>query len=737
MQLDLSPSPRYARFAGPLVAILLLLPATAGQAETAISRGKIAVSPGQAHLTKASSHLLRAREAILQGMSPAALSDAEPSLRLRDGRPEVEIKLSTVTPELVEALARAGLEVDSSHPEYGRVYGRLDPTRLGAITALPEVLVVRQKPRAGRRSAYNQADRVMNGDDVRSGVGATGNGVTIGILSDSFQSGGLNGGSVSAGSCACSTPGSTCTTVATGMTNQTLNDLPASVAILDDCTAGAPNCSSLSDEGAALGENIFDVAPGANQMFHSAFNSPADFASGITELVNCGADVIVDDVFWTNQPFFQDGVIAAAAQDAVDAGVHFFSAAGNDATFGIRDFYSDSDPIDNMKMVPDGKDFHDFGGGDLFAEITMPAGCELISELQWAEPFGNAVSDLDLYLLETATDPESATMPNILASSTSRQGKCGTATPGPDGDPIEDITFLNTGGSAKTVFLAVDHYCGPSPETSPELRIINISFNCSTSQFWDFEDGEMGESSIFVDSQIFGHPAAKGVNAVGAIFFIEMEGAPGFLPGQIDPPSGQFDVEAFSSLGGDLPFYFDKNGMPLPSVETRHKPEIVAPDGGDTTFFGTDVDPDTVEPGNDPNFTGTSSSAPNAAGVAALIEEITNKNLTPKAMKELLMQGAVDVETPGMDHLSGYGSVDALKSAGAIDDTVPAPVTLTFDLDGDSFLESPSTPQDLLAASSLTVGNGNFDGVNGVSDLIVFINGFISGANSTWGPPPP
>ena len=731
MQVDRSPSFH-------LAPVLLLLFATAGQAETAISRGKVAVNPGQSHLTKASSHLLRAREAALEGMSPAALSAAEPSLRLRDGRPEVEIKLSTVTPELVEALAGAGLEVDSSHPEYGLVYGRLDPTRLAAITALPEVRVVRQKPRAGRRSAYNQADRVMNGDDVRSSPGANGNGVTIGILSDSFQSGGLNGGSVSAGSCACSTPGSTCTTVATGMTNQTLNDLPASVAILDDCTAGAPNCSSLSDEGAALGENIFDVAPGANQMFHSAFNSPADFASGITELVNCGADIIVDDVFWTNQPFFQDGVIAAAAQDAVDAGVHFFSAAGNDATFGIQDFYSDSDPIDNMKMVPDGKDFHDFGAGDRFAEITVPAGCDLFSNLQWAEPFGGAVTDMDLYLLDTATDPESV-MPssNILASSTTRQG-CGTVPVTPNGDPDESLAYNNTGSSANTVFLAIDQYCSPSPETSPELRIINISFNCSsTSQFWDFEDGETGESSIFVDPQIFGHPAAKGVNAVGAIFFIEMEGAPGFLPGQIDGPSNEFNVEAFSSKGGDLPFYFDKNGTPLPSVEMRHKPEIVAPDGGDTTFFGSDFNPDSVEPGDDPNFFGTSSSAPNAAAVAALLEEITNKNLTPKAMKELLKQTAVDVETPGMDDLSGHGSVDALKSAGGVDDTLPSPVSLLLELDEDSLLASPSTPQDLLAASSLTVGNGNFDGANGISDLIVFINGFISGANSTWGPPPP
>ena len=70
-----------------------------------------------------------------------------------------------------------------------------------------------------------------------------------------------------------------------------------------------------------MAELIHDLAPGADLVFHTAWRSQSDFASGITELRNCGADVIVDDVGYMNEPLFQDGFIAQAAQDAFDAGV--------------------------------------------------------------------------------------------------------------------------------------------------------------------------------------------------------------------------------------------------------------------------------------------------------------------------------------------------------------------------------------------------------------------------------
>ena len=112
----------------------------------------------------------------------------------------------------------------------------------------------------------------------------------------------------------------------------------------------------------------------------------------------------------------------------------------------------------------------------------------------------------------------------------------------------------------------------------------------------------MTETSIYVDGQIFGHPAAKDVVGVAAAFYAEIDSGGSFFA-----PSKQLDVEPFSSSGGDLPFYFDGSGNPLPTQpEMRFKPEITGPDGSNNTFFGSDIG---FDGDSDPNFFVTSAAA--------------------------------------------------------------------------------------------------------------------------------
>ena len=131
-----------------------------------------------------------------------------------------------------------------------------------------------------------------------------GAGTSVGILADSFDC--IGGGRAQ---------------------DTASGDLPAEVAILDDT-----NTRAARDEGRALAQIVHDVAPRSRLGFHTGFNGQADFAEGIRELArDFGADVIVDDVLYFDEPFFQDGPIARAVDAVHDQGVVYVSAAGTRA----------------------------------------------------------------------------------------------------------------------------------------------------------------------------------------------------------------------------------------------------------------------------------------------------------------------------------------------------------------------------------------------------------------------
>ena len=124
---------------------------------------------------------------------------------------------------------------------------------------------------------------------------------------------------------------------------------------------------------------------------------------------------------------------------------------------------------------------------------------------------------------------------------------------------------------------------------------------------------------------------------------------------------------------------FNTDGDRLLEPEIRLKPEIVAPDGTNTTFFppfpGQDVEGDGF-----PNFFGTSAAAPHAAAVAALMLEAA-PNATPAEIYDALEQTALDMDDPftpgfdvGFDFKTGFGFIQADAAIAKLIDSLNPPV---------------------------------------------------------------
>jgi subtilisin family serine protease len=657
------------RRAAPLLLLLagrLALPVASARAS----------SSAEPSLELVSSHLRTARTVALQGTPLDRLVAADPVLRLRDGEPEIELRFATLAPATVEALRALGAIVDHVSYRYGRVLAHVDPTLLPALARLPGVTAIH--PNYGAQQSTGaipgQGDAALHADIARARFGVDGTGSRVGILSDSFDQ--SLGGVVD---------GSGCTRRLTGASPQFSGDLPAEVVLLDD------GLRRGQDEGAGIGEIVHDIAPGAALLFASAYPDEATFAEHIAALAACGADVLVDDVLYFAEPMFQDGIVAQAAQRAADGGAVVFSAVGNQGRAGIDAVYRDAVPgADEATTPPTGDDFHDFGGGTRFASITVPPACALRLVLQWDEPFSGmlgpgASTDLDLYILGAAR-PDAP----VMSGGTDSQGCARSG--GTGGDPLEIADFMNTSAAPRTVYAAINHFCG---RAAVRFRLVSFPGNCQRYEEFRFAP------DVFGAVQAYGHPAAAGVAAVAAVFYGEVDSA-----GTATAPAGVVNVESFSARGGDVPIVLDGHGQALPGGPvTRFKPDFSAPDGVNTASFGIDspYDEDSFQ-----NFFGTSAAAPHAAAVAALLRQ-AHPTLSPPALLEALRATAVDIESPGRDVWSGAGLIDADAALRALQATPTPTPTVAIARPVDCNGNGRVTIDELIVGVRIALGQASLD----------------------------
>jgi subtilisin family serine protease len=185
---------------------------------------------------------------------------------------------------------------------------------------------------------------------------------------------------------------------------------------------------------------------------------------------------------------------------------------------------------------------------------------------------------------------------------------------------------------------------------------------------------------------IQGHANAVGAAAVAAAFYFDTPQC-GTTPAQL---------ESYSSRGG-APILFSSAGARLATPELRQKPNFVGPDGANNTFLGFTLASGGTTGSNGllnttdskcqnnpdyPNFFGTSSATPHAAGIAALLLQAHPK-ATPTQIYTALESSALPIgnvpttgATPTFNYNAGYGFIQADAALTALN-TVLGPPTPT------------------------------------------------------------
>jgi Ca2+-binding RTX toxin-like protein len=431
-----------------------------------------------------------------------------------------------------------------------------------------------------RLAGLDLADQGIDGPAARSTYGVNGAGIKIGILSDSYN---VLGGAAS--------------DIAQGL-------LPSNgVTVLKEGPPGS------TDEGRALAELIHATAPGAQLYFYSAYYSEQDFANGMLALAAAGCQVIVDDIAWEDEPFFQlAGPVDTAAQQVVAQGVNYFSAAGNEGTNFFQGAFTPAATfIPGVGTVT----AEQFPGGSFYQTATIPAGANITLSLQWNAPY-EAANPATLSLVAVAPDGSVVT---------SFQ---------PNQEPAALLDF--------PVLAASQTY---------RIYVTQLPGTAAPGQFKDVLEGggTLSGQGVGVGSgSIIGHELVPGVNAVGAVNIAD-------TPAEGGTPT----PEPYSSTGpGEL--LLSQNGTPLAQPQTLDAPAFLAPDGANTSVFAP--------------FLGTSAAAAEAAATAALMLEadpaLSNGDVSTLLADSAIPAGPASVAGAGLiraDVAVGYAATRQISAS--------------------------------------------------------------------------
>jgi hypothetical protein len=333
--------------------------------------------------------------------------------------------------------------------------------------------------------------------------------------------------------------------------------------------------------------------------------------AAIKALVKAEVDIIVDDLGFPAEPVFEDGSVAQQVQAAIDSGVVYVTAAGNDAQSHYEGMYREFDRNDNDPNL----NLHDFGAGDTTMTLVIGPGSpaqpsSLTAFLQWANRFDGSANtaDYDLLLFDAAGRDEACGISGLSGVCMSDNRQLQSRAP-----PLESVTIRNTTPEVVAVTLLINRVAGPALPLA-----INFLGNATI-----LEHRVAGGS-------VYGHPCIPDALAVGAIAAADQ---------------GFNTIESFSSHG--------PCEIVFPAFAARSKPDLVAADGVVTSMAS-------FSP-----FFGTSAAAPHVAAIAALLMDFDQqdgqRDLSPTQIVDVLRIAAVDLGEVGIDPIFGYGKVNAVR----------------------------------------------------------------------------
>ncbi len=318
-----------------------------------------------------------------------------------DGRVHVQVTLNGEFShdEFLKMVKEAGsLEVTASNSDYrnGMVEGWISVDDAAALANQRGVMAVllSLKPINDVGAATSQAVVQHRVDQIPQ---FDGTGITIGVMSDSYDR-------------SASTTTHELQDIASGdlpgVGNPLGNVTP--VTKLDDSIVG-------TDEGRGMMQVVHDMVPKARLGFATANTGEAGFSNNIRALAAISgatgivsgfkADIVVDDVIYFAEPFFSDGIIAQGVNTVTNAGVHYFSSAGNRES--ARCFFDtfrpapSSNPTAGSNISLAGVDpnlyaggFHNFrsdGGLKISQRITRTSTTATTLTFQWDDPYDSGV----------------------------------------------------------------------------------------------------------------------------------------------------------------------------------------------------------------------------------------------------------------------------------------------------------------------------------------------------------